>query len=104
MREGAGVDSIWQHVNQQIYLGDDAFVARAQKRASLRPDDLNIPRSQRRPPAPPLKEIADAHSNRDEAMCAAWATGEYSYVQIAGHFGLHFTTVGRVVRRRSARG
>lgn len=83
-------------MNRQIYLGDDAFVARAQKRASLRPDDLNISRSQRRPPAPPVKEVANAHSDRDEA------TGEYRYAQIAGHFGVHFTTVGRVVRLRSA--
>ncbi len=31
-------------------------------------------------------------------MAAAHATGEYSYQQIAAHFGVHFTTVGRIVR------
>lgn len=76
MREGTGVESIWQHMNRQIYLGDDAFVARAQKRAYLTPDELNIPQCQRRPPAPPWKAIAKAHCHRDEAMCAAWATGQ----------------------------
>jgi DNA-directed RNA polymerase specialized sigma24 family protein len=28
----------------------------------------------------------------------AHATGAYSYQQIADHFGIHFTTVGRIVR------
>ena len=36
--------------------------------------------------------------DRDAAMLAAHRTGEYSYAEIARHFGVHFTTVGRVVR------
>jgi DNA-directed RNA polymerase specialized sigma24 family protein len=56
------------------------------------------------PPAQPLNAIAKnaiakAHPDRDTAMRVAWATGEYSYTQIAAHFGVHFTTVGRIVRR-----
>jgi len=43
--------------------------------------------------------IAKAHPDRDAAMRAASATGEYSYAQIAVHFGVHFTTVGRAVRK-----
>ncbi len=35
---------------------------------------------------------------RDQAVLAAHDTGEYSYQQIAEHFGIHFTTVGRIVR------
>ena len=99
VQEGRGADSIWQHLNRQVFLGDDAFVARAHKRGSLRPDDINIPRAQRRPPAPSLDAIAAVYADRDAAMRAAWATGEYSYAQIAACFGVHFTTVGRVVRR-----
>src|SRR5690606_9803732 len=96
--EGVDADSIWRHLNRQAFLGDDAFVAKAHKRASLRADDLNIPRAQRRPPAPSLKAIAKAHPDRNDAIRAAWATGEYSYAQIAEHFGVYFTTVGRIVR------
>lgn len=102
VRDGIFADSIWHNLNlnRQTFLGDDAFVARAHKRAAQRPDDVNIPRAQRRPPAPPLKVIATNHTDRDDAMAAAWATGEYSYAQIAKHFGVHFTTVGRAVRKR----
>lgn len=92
-------EPVWIHLNRQVFLGDDAFVAGAHQRAGRRPDDINIPRAQRRPPAQPLDAIAKAHSNRDIAMRAAWTTGEYSYAQIAAYFGVHFTTVGRIVSR-----
>ncbi|MEA3275746.1 MAG: helix-turn-helix domain-containing protein [Pseudomonadota bacterium] len=31
-------------------------------------------------------------------MVAAYATGAYSYREIAAHFGVHLATVGRIVR------
>ncbi len=80
-----------------MYLGNDAFVTRIQARAE-RGDDINVPRAQRRPPAPSLTAIARKHRDRDATMAAAHATGEYSYQQIAEHFDVHFTTVARVVR------
>ena len=95
--EGVGAEPIWQHLNRQVYLGDDAFVTRMQKRRK-QSDDVSVPRAQRRPPAPTLARIEARHADRDKAMVAAHATGEYSYQQIAEHFGVHFTTVGRVVR------
>ena len=101
VQDGAGNDPIWQHLNRHIFLGDDDFVARAQKRASLRPENLTIPRAQRHPPAPPLKAIANLHAGRNEVIRVAWATGEYSYSQIAEQFGFHFTTVGCVARNRN---
>jgi hypothetical protein len=75
---------------------DDTFVAKVHKRASARPDDLDIPRAPRRPPARPLKAIAKAHPDRNDAMRAAWAT---SYAQSAEHFGVRFTTAGRHSQR-----
>ena len=36
--------------------------------------------------------------DRNAAIVKAHATGRYSYQEIADHFGIHFTTVGRVVR------
>jgi putative transposase len=76
--EGVGAEPIWAHLNRQI--------------------KIEVPRAQRRPPAPPLEAIAAAHSNRNDAIVAAHRTGEYSYAQIAEHFGVHFSTVGRLVR------
>ena len=104
--DGIGGDTIWRHLNRQVFLGDDAFVERmqhAKEAVTSATDDVNIPRAQRRPPAPPLSEIAAAHASRDTAMAAAHRTGEYSYQQIAECFGVHFTTVGRIVRASRTR-
>ena len=53
-------------LNRQVFLGDDAFVARMQKLAQGRPDDLNIPRAQRRPPPPHVAQIAKKYPDRDD--------------------------------------
>ncbi len=46
------------------------------------------------------ESIFEDATDRDQAMRAAWRTGEYSYAQIAEYFGVHFSTVGRAVRRK----
>jgi hypothetical protein len=97
--EGVGAASPWQQLKSQVYLGDEAFVEKMQKRVQKQQrDDVQIPRAQRRAPAPSLKVIEQAEPDRNAAMVRAYATGAYSYQQIAEHFGVHFTTVGRVVR------
>lgn len=60
--------------------------------------DVQIPLAQRRGPALALEVIERTEPDRNSAMARAYATGAYSYQQIAQHFGVHFTTVGRVVR------
>ena len=61
-------------------------------------DDVQIPQVQRRPLAPTLAEIANRETDRNAAIRAAHVTGAYSYQQIADHFGMHFTSVWRIVR------
>lgn len=103
--DGIDREPIWQHLNRQVFLGDDSFVARMQAKHRLKADgDINVPKSQRRPPATTLGKIAATHRDPSAAMAAAHASGQYSYQQIAEHFGVHFTTVGRVVRRRKRGG
>ena len=86
-------ESIWKDLKGQIYLGDNDFVEQMRSKLGERDDDVNIPRVQQRGPAPKLSEIRQQHKNRD------YETGAYSYQQIAKEFGVHFTTVGRIVRQ-----
>jgi len=79
-------------------LGDDDFVERMRGKLGERDEDVNIPRVQQWGPAPKLSAIRRQHKNRDDAIRAAYETGAYSY-QIAKEFGVHFTTVGRIVRQ-----
>ena len=101
--EGVGQESVWNDLNRQVFLGDDQFVTRMQQKVKGLSDDVNIPKSQRRPPAPPLTAFAKKHSSRNQAIIAAYASGEYSYQQLAEFFGLHFTTVGKIVRASKGR-
>ena len=96
--EGIKAASPWLGLKGQIYLGDEQFVQRMQVHIQGVRDDVQIPLAQRRPPPPPLAAIAKRARDRDAAIKAAHATGAYSYQQIAEHFGIHFTTVGRIVR------
>ncbi|MBI3061933.1 MAG: transposase [Deltaproteobacteria bacterium] len=99
VEEGIRQQSLWSDLKHQIYLGDERFVERMQERLDDEAaNDVNIPRAQRRGPAPTLKLIETRHKDRNRAVVAAYETGEYSYQQIGKYFGMHFTTVGRIVR------
>jgi len=96
--DGIGGAGVWADLKRQVFLGDAAFVQRMQSRIRESAGDADIPGVQRRPPPAPLSEIQAKHPDRNAAIVAAYATGGYSYQQIAAHFGVHFTTVGRIVR------
>lgn len=93
--EGMKAAPLWDKLQRQVYLGDADFVARMLSMAVQSPT-LEV---QRRFLRVPLAEIVASHPDRDPAIVAAHATGQYSYAEIAAYFGLHFTTIGRVVRR-----
>jgi putative transposase len=99
VREGIKTRSPWDDLKGQVFLGDEGFVKRMQAHLQAGEDDVQIPLAQRRPLAPTLAKIELRETDRNAAIRAAHATGAYSYQQIADHFGMHFTTVGRVVRR-----
>jgi len=99
VQQGIGGESIWSRLNRQVFLGDDHFVERMQRRLGDRRDDVQIPKTQRRRPVPSLDQLCHDSGTRDAAIVAAHATGEYSYSQIGAFFGLHFASVGRIVRK-----
>jgi putative transposase len=97
--QGAGQESIWRDLTRQIYLGDEAFVERMQAKCEGLSETVGVPKAQQRPPAKPLEDLAARYEDRNQAIVAAYATGEYSYQQIADFFGLHFTTIGKILRK-----
>lgn len=96
--EGINAASPWSNLKGQVFLGNEQFVQRMQAQLQAGKDDVQIPLAQRRPPPPSLAEIERQAPDRNAAIIAAYATGGYSYQQIADHFGVYFTTVGRIVR------
>jgi REP element-mobilizing transposase RayT len=97
--EGLQASSPWRNLKAQVFLGDERFVEQMQKRAGRRQRrDGQIPQVQRRPRPASLARIEKEAASRNEAIVRAHASGAYSYQQIGAHFGIHFTTVGRIVR------
>lgn len=66
---------------------------------------IEVPRPQRA--SRQLAQYEAETSSRDEAVRAAYASGHYSLVAIGRHFGLHYSTVGKICaarpKRRAAR-
>lgn len=95
-----GSADIWSGLRQQIYLGDEKFVSKMQERAPVQLDPVNVSQVQCRKPALSLAEISAKHHERNAVMLEAYATGVYSYREIAEHLGVHPATVGRVLRHQ----
>jgi REP-associated tyrosine transposase len=91
-------DPIWKALNNQIYLGDSAFIKKMQKHLDNQDKDIQIPNIQKRGKANSLAYYEQHSSSRNEALVNAYATGAYSYQALGDYFGLHFTTVGRIIR------
>ena len=97
----AGRDArLWERaLRQDIYLGDDAFVRRVQRRAHAAAlASRDVPEKQRRSPRSTL--IHDAVSTtRDEAIGRAYREDGMSMTAIARSVGLSVSQVSRVIRR-----
>ena len=100
--EGIGKESIWRDLNRQIFLGNDAFVERTQAESEGLSKTVGVPKAQKRPPAPPLDEFASRYKDGILAIVAAYATDQYSYQQIGNFYGLHFITIGKILRKARA--
>lgn len=87
-----------EDLRQQIYLGDDSFIAQAQEK--LRPEASlsDIAREQRRPPLDCLGDYAKAYPDLGEAMAQAYLSGKFSQVEISRFFGIHASTVCRTIQ------
>ncbi|ROO26491.1 toxin RelE [Salinisphaera orenii MK-B5] len=96
--EGRGQPAPWAALANQVLLGDDAFVDRMRSKLEQSNRSLaEVPRVQRAGRARPLAEYAAQSNTRNEAIAAAYASGGYSMVEIGAHFGVHYSTVSRIV-------
>ena len=97
VRAGVGLPSLWGELKNQIYLGNEPFVARMQKQVAAMDTLGEVPRAQRRALAKPLSDYAKRHREAKAAMAAAYLSGDYSMKAIAEYFGVHYATVSRAV-------
>lgn len=101
--EGMRVPGPWASLKQQLYLGSESFVERMQARIEPERPLQDVPRRQRRAVPIPLADFAVCYRERDQAMAAAYRTGDYSMQAIADFFGVGRMTVSRAVRQAESR-
>ena len=97
VHQGKGLAPVWEQLRGQIYLGSDRFVEKMQALVDQRPLLTEVPRAQRRALKRALAEFAQRHQ-RDEAIALAYLSGQHTMAAIAEHFGVHYTTVSRLVK------
>ncbi len=115
--QGKGIELWKSHLKQQIYLGDDDFIARMQKHAGLdaqKPDrqgaqrKANVSKIQSSAPAldSNIKRYAamkqHTKAERNQNIANAFYQGGHSQTAIASAFALSSSTVSRVVKEYEA--
>ncbi len=93
--QGLGHDSPWEHLRGQVYLGDEAFVAKHQPGTRLQ----EIARQQTHAVRPPLPTLLSPHRRSPQAIAKAYRTHGYRMREIADYVGLHYSTISRWIRR-----
>ena len=101
VHEGTRAPSVWSQRQGQIYLGLRAFIEKMQKLVDKKPSLTEIPRAQRRAAKRALAEFASTHE-RKEAIALAYLSGQHTMAAIATRFGVHYTTVSRLVKAYEA--
>ena len=98
VHEAQTPSSLWSNLRNQMYLGDERFVAQMQSCIKDTGTLEEIPQVQRRLCHTSLQDFAQAHGDRRTAMAAAYAAGAYTMKAIAAYFGVHYSTVSRAVK------
>src|SRR5690554_5806285 len=98
VEEGKGQPSPWENLKNQVFLGDDAFVEKMQALLDADKDLDEVPSSQRRPLAKPLAYYEKSTHSRNEAIVDAWLSGGYKMTEIADYFGLHYSSVSKIIK------
>lgn len=99
---GARLPSVWTRLQGQIYLGSEAFVKKMQAQVEKKTALDEVPRAQRRALTQPLEDFERRYDRKD-AMARAYLSGQHTMAAIAKHFGVHYSTVSRKIKKHEER-
>ena len=81
-----------EKVQQQVFLGSDDFIADLKQRFFRKQPEREKPRR-----TLPMDYYKNAIEDRDEAIVAIYLTGNYSMAAIGKEYGIHYSTVSRII-------
>ena len=97
--EGKNQPSPWSDLKNQIFLGDDQFVDRMLSFVEENKNLSEIPKAQRQNELKSLEGYFQDSSSRNEAIVNAYQSGSFTLAAIGEHVGLHYSTVGGIVKK-----
>jgi len=89
---------IVKNVQGQILLGSEDFVSKWKKQLSSG-KVMDKARQRKAKKTKPLTDFGKRFKNIKTAMVKAYETGNYTLDQIGSHFGVHYSTVSRTVKK-----
>lgn len=98
VQDGTSNEVLWQRLRNLIYLGDEKFVESIQQQIAKPLCTEEIPAAHFRRPPQPLAEYVHQYPAK-VAMRRAYASGCYTLKSLADYFGLHYSTVSRIVKK-----
>ena len=99
VREGIGLPSVWENLQKQIFLGGESFVDQHQEKINEKAELDDIPALQKRALSIPISDYQDKYKDDNIAIKEAYLSGGYTMKNIGEHFGMHYTTVSRIIKR-----
>lgn len=97
--DGKGQPSPWGGIKNQVYLQSEGFILRLDALIDGDKDLSEIPSSQRRGVPKTIHQYETLARNKTEAMVLAYKSGGYTLKDIGSYFGVHYSTVSRIIRR-----
>ena len=95
--EGNNQPSIWEKLRNQVYIGDADYIEQIQANVTSESDLGEIPARQRQAMPKSIEYYARKYKDRDRAIRAAYQSGGYSLKELGIYFGLHYSSVSRIV-------
>ncbi len=97
--EGRGGPRPWEHLQGQIYLGSEEFIAQHQPDRAIR----EIPRRQTQATRPSLRAVFQRRDGQAQLIAVAYRQYGYRLREIADHLGVHYATVSRRLKQAEQR-
>lgn len=86
-------------LKKQIYLGNDEFINEMLKKIDPQMNLIDIQKTQYKTERYTLKEIEQKAGTRNEGIQVAYKSGQFSLKEIGDYFGLHYSSVSKIVKK-----
>ena len=98
VRSGVGMPSIWNELQNQIFLGTEKFIQKQQKLIDKKESIGEIPRLQKRKLPKSLDYYDKKYKDQKKAIYNAYLSGGYTLKEIGEYFNKHYSTISRIVK------